>query len=62
MFYRVPVNNGTVDIDYRDLQEGIQTSSGECLVKLRGDAAVRESWGVVAKEDFEAAKTAAGVP
>lgn len=57
MYYIVPVINGVLDIDYRDLIEGIQTATDTCHVRLRDGADVRGSWMAITADEFVIAKT-----
>ena len=61
MLYIVPIENGVLDIDYRDLQEGVQTTAETCHVKLRDGAEVRESWTEITEADFVQAKVDMGL-
>lgn len=61
-YYIVPVTDGKLDIDYRDLQEGVQTTADTCYVKLRDGAEVRESWTVITAMEFQQAKVDAAAP
>ena len=61
MFYIVPVTDGKLDIDYRDLQEGVQTTADTCHVRLRDGAEVRESWTEITEADFVQAKVDMGL-
>lgn len=56
MFYKVPTNNGILDIDYSFLIEGVQISTTECYVKLKNNALVRDSWQEVTEEEFNQIK------
>lgn len=56
MHYKVPINNGELDIDYVYLMEAIQVSDSECYVKMRDDAVRRDSWQEITEEEFEAVK------
>ena len=38
MFYKVPVNDGMLDINYEDLLEAVQISEVEAYVKLNDNA------------------------
>jgi hypothetical protein len=60
-YFKVPVNDGVLDIDYDYLQEGVQISAVECLVLLRPGATVRPSWQAITVEEFNAAKEAMGI-
>ena len=60
-YYIVPVNNGVLDIDYRDLQEGIHTNADTCHVRLRDGAEVRESWTEITEAEFLQAKVDMGL-
>lgn len=61
MFYIVPVENGVLDIDYRDIQEGVQTTDHTCHVKLRDGAEVRESWTEIMEAEFIQVKVDMGL-
>lgn len=61
MFYIVLVENGKLDIDYRDLQEGVQTTADTCHVKLRDEAEVRESWTEITEAEFNQVKVDMGL-
>ncbi len=52
----MPVRDGLLDIGYRDLQEGIQTSATECYVRLRDQAIPRETWQETTAEAMEQVK------
>lgn len=56
MYYKVPINNGELDIDYVYLMEAIQVSDSECYVKMRDEAVRRDSWQEITEEEFEAVK------
>ena len=60
-YYIVPVNNGVLDIDYRDLQEGIHTNADTCHVRPRDGAEVRESWTEITEAGFLQAKVDMGL-
>ena len=60
-YYIVPVNSGDLDIDYRDLQEGVQTTADTCHVKLRDGAEVRDSWAEITEAEFSQAKVDMGL-
>lgn len=55
-YFVVPVSNGVLDIEYRDLIQGIQTSATECYVKLREQAEPRGTWTTITEQEFEAVK------
>jgi hypothetical protein len=55
-FFIVTIQNGSLDIEYHDMQEGIQTSATECYVKLRDQAEPRETWIAITEAEFEAVK------
>lgn len=52
MFFKVPVINGTLDINYEYLEQGIQISDTESYVKLRPGFEVRESWQPITEEEW----------
>lgn len=56
MYFRVPVNNGVMDIDYRLLIQGIGISGTEAIVNLHPDAIVRESWVSITEDEFNEVK------
>jgi hypothetical protein len=56
VYYKVPINNGLLDIDYDFLETGIQISENESAVKLRSGAVVRPSWILMTEADFETLK------
>ena len=56
MLYIVPIENGVLDIDYRDLQEGVQTTAETCHVRLRDGAEVRASWTEITEAEFNQAE------
>jgi hypothetical protein len=51
-YYKVPVTDGILDIDYADLVEGIHYAENECYVKLREGVQARGSWVEIIEEDF----------
>ena len=61
MFYIVPVESGVLDIDYRDLQEGLQTTAETCHVRLRDRAEKRASWIEITEVEFNQAKVDMGL-
>lgn len=61
MYYIVPVTDGKLDIDYRDLQEGVQTTADTCHVRLRDGAEVRDAWTEITEADFTQAKVDLGL-
>ena len=61
MLYVVPAVDGVLDIDYKDLQEGVQSSATECYVRLRDGAIVRPTWQVVTEQEFINAKEQMGL-
>ena len=61
MHYKVSVVAGLLDIDYRDLQEGVQTSAAECYVRLRDGAAERPTWQAVTEQEFNDVKEQMGL-
>lgn len=56
MFFLVPINGGLLDINYMDLEEGIQISETEAYVKLRPEGEMRLSWQAITEEQFNQAK------
>ena len=61
MLFIVPVHSGVLDIDYRDLEEGVQTAADTCHVRLRNGAEVRESWMEITEAEFVQAKVDVGL-
>lgn len=61
MYYVVPVIEGALDIDYRDLQDGIQTSATECYVRLCDGVTERPTWQEVSEQEFDAIKEQMGL-
>lgn len=55
-YYICPVTDGLLDIDYRDLQEGVQTSATECYVKLSDRTIPRDTWQETTAEAMEQVK------
>lgn len=51
-FFKVPILNGILDIDYKDMIEGISVGDNTAYVALHDDARVRESWEEVTEEEF----------
>ena len=62
VYYRVPVVNGALDIDYSYLQEGLHFTQNECYVKLRDGAAPRLTWQEITEEEFNLAKESLSSP
>lgn len=60
-YFRVPVNDGVLDIDYLYLIEGVQTSEAVCYVNVRDDVSKRDSWEEVTEVDFLQAKEMIGI-
>lgn len=60
MFFKVPVLNGVLDIDYKYLEQGIQVSETEAYVKLREGFMTRGSWVPITEVQFEALKPMPG--
>lgn len=56
MYQLVPVNNGVLDIDYRDMIEGIHTTATQALVHLVDSAVVRSTWTAKTQTDWDNAK------
>ncbi len=56
MFYKVPVNDGMLDIDYEDLLEAVQLSPAEVYVRLGDAAAVRATWQEITEAEFGAVR------
>ncbi len=52
----VSVSDGVLDIEYRDLIQGIQTSATECYVKLREQSEPRGTWIAITEQEFESVK------
>lgn len=62
MYFRVSVNNGELDIDYRYLIDGIQISETEAYVALRPGYEVRETWQEITAEEFNQVRPIAPAP
>lgn len=56
VYYKVPVVNGVLDIDYFFLQEGLQTAMDECYVRLKDGAEARPSWQAITEAEFNEVK------
>jgi hypothetical protein len=54
MYYKIPILNGVLDIDYEYLEIGCAISENEAYVKIREGAIPRDSWEEISKADFEA--------
>lgn len=54
-FFKVPIPNGLLDIDYRYLVEGINTNDSEAYVRLRDDVELRPTWVSITEDEFLAA-------
>lgn len=54
MYYKVPIANGKLDIDYATLIEGITISNTEAFVKVRPDTLKRSNWTTIAEDEFNA--------
>lgn len=52
MFFKVPVIEGELDIDYKYLEQGVQISENEAYVKLREGYEVREPWMEITEEEW----------
>jgi hypothetical protein len=52
MFFKVPVINGTLDIDYEYMEQGVQSSETEAYIKLRKGFTTRESWRPITEEEW----------
>ncbi len=52
MYFKVPVLNGELDINYMYLEQGISMSGAEAYVKLRPGFEVRESWQPITEEEW----------
>lgn len=55
-YFRVPINNGLLDIDYAFMENGIQVSENSCVVKLRPGYSLRPSWTAITEQEFLALK------
>jgi len=51
-YYKVAMTNGTLDIDYSNLAEGITLSETEAVVAMRGNPEPREGWVAITEEEF----------
>lgn len=49
-YYKVPIINGELGIDYRYLDSAIATSEAEAYVKLREGFTMRPSWEEITEE------------
>lgn len=52
MYFKVPIIDGVLDIDYEYMMSGISTSDTEAYVKLREGYALRPSWESVTEEEW----------
>lgn len=57
-YYAIPKNNGSLDMDYRHLREGVQVNENSVYCAVDADAEVKESWKEITEEDFNQAKAA----
>ena|SRR5690625_2528538 len=53
LYFKVPVIDGVMDIDYSYLSNGIGLNGEQAVVELREGADVRESWEPITKDEFE---------
>lgn len=51
-YYKVPINQGILDINYDNLVEGIAISETEAVVVLRDSSEQRETWTSITEEQF----------
>ena len=58
MYFKIPMVNGLLDIDYEDMLEGIMFSETESYVKVQDSATVRDSWAEITEEEFNTKKAA----
>lgn len=56
MFYKVPIIEGVLDIDYNFMTEGIMTSAASAYVKMREGHTVKESWVEITQAEFDAVR------
>lgn len=52
MYYKVPINDGVLDIDYNFLEHGVGVSQTEAYVKLREGYTIRPSWQSITEEEW----------
>jgi len=55
-YFIVSVDEGVLDIDYKYLLEGVQTTSENCHVKLQDGVTVRGSWTEITEAEFISAR------
>lgn len=58
-YFKVPITNGVLDIDYRDMIEGINHNDYEAYVRLKDGVEVKDTWTAIAEDEFLAAFNAA---
>lgn len=56
MYYKVPIIDGVMDIDYDFLISAYTVSPIEAVVMLKEGFEVRESWQEISKDEFLAVK------
>lgn len=52
MFFKIPIINGALDMDYGFLQEAVQISDTEACARVREGAEIRESWLEITEEEW----------
>ncbi len=61
-YYAIPKNNGSLDMDYRYLRDGIDVNENIAYCAVDADVEAKESWSEITEEDFNQAKAAIILP